>query len=45
MRIMVRLEYLLVLLAYTLSSMQMSDGKELRIPISDVIKRFIELEK
>ena len=43
--IMMRLEYLLVLLTCTLSAMQMSDGKEIRIPISDVMKRFIELEK
>ena len=43
--IMMRLGYLLVLLAFTLGSMQMSDGKELRIPISDVMKTFIELEK
>ena len=43
--IMVRLGSLLVLLTYTLGSMQGSDGKELPVPISDVMERLVDLEK
>ena len=42
---MVRLEYLLVLLVYVLSSVQLADGMEIPAPISDVIKRLEDLEK
>ena len=43
--IMERLGSLLVLLTYTLGSMQGSDGKELPVPISDVMERLVDLEK
>ena len=36
---------LLVFLTYTLGSMQGSDGKELPVPISDVMERLVDLEK
>nr|XP_022310933.1 uncharacterized protein LOC111116240 [Crassostrea virginica] len=42
---MVRLGYLMVLLAYTLVSIQRSDGKELPAPISEVTERLVDLEK
>ena len=44
-RIMERLGALLVLLTYTLGSRQGSDGKELPVPISDVLERLVDLEK
>ena len=43
--IMERLGSLLVLLTYTLGSMQDSEGKELPVPISDVMERLVDLEK
>ena len=43
--IMERLGSLLVLLTYTLGSMQNSEGKELPVPISDVMERLVDLEK
>ena len=43
--IMERLGSLLVLLTYTLGSMQISDGKELPVSISDVMERLVDLEK
>ena len=35
----------MVLLAYTLGSIQRSDGKELPVPISEVMERLVDLEK
>ena len=43
--IMERLGSLLILLTYTLGSMQGSNGKELPVPISDVMERLVDLEK
>ena len=42
---MERLGSLLLLLTYTVGSMQGSDGKELPVPISDVMERLVDLEK
>lgn len=43
--IIVRLGYLMVLLAYTLGSIQRSDWEELPVPISEVLERLVDLEK
>ena len=43
--IMERLASLLVLLTYTLGSIERSDRKELLVPISDVMERLVDLEK
>ena len=42
---MVRLGSLLLLFAYFLCCMQGSDGKELPVPMSDVMERLVDLEK
>ena len=42
---MERLGSLLLLLTYTLGSIEGSDGKELPVPISDVMERLVDLEK
>ena len=43
--IMERLGSLLLLLTYTLGSMQGSDGKELPVLVTDVMERLVDLEK
>lgn len=43
--IMMRLGSLLVLFAYFLCFMQGTDGKELPVPMSDVMERLVDLEK
>ena len=45
MRIMASLSLLIVFLVNTVSSVQGSGGKELPVPISDVLERLVDLEK
>lgn len=45
MRIMVRFSPLFAILVFTVCSVQGSGGKELPVPISDVLERLVDLEK